>query len=159
MVCNEQAYEAEIDELDQTIRQFANRRSAFSRKEDVRVVESTNTAMVNVVQREVQTINKLADDLLKEVDVLEKNAVAHKREHMVSWAKNGLPEGDDDDFRGVRLGEAVEKAITVRREAITTSRASQLAKVPMIVETVVEEDVAVSDEDLIRLAMEQRLKR
>jgi hypothetical protein len=158
MVCNEKASEEEITKLDEQIRGFASRRSAFSRQQDVRTVESTNTAMVSVINREVETINRIADGLLADIDKIEQEAKAHKRVHQLAWAKNGMPKGDDEDFQGVRLGDAMENVLKMRRDAVQTVRGNQLSKVPLIVEPVVEEEAELSEEQLIRMALDARKK-
>jgi hypothetical protein len=70
--------------------------------------------------------------------------------------KNGLSEGDDDDSRGVRLVEAMESVIKVRREAITTAKNAQLRKLPIIVQEADAVEEVVTDEELLRLALEPR---
>jgi hypothetical protein len=75
---------------------------------------------------------------------------------MLSWAKNGLSEGDDDDFRGVRLGEPIESVIKVRREAITTAKNAQLRQLPIIMQEADAVEEVVTDEELLRLALEAR---
>jgi hypothetical protein len=157
MVCTERLYEEEIEKLDQQIRSFANKRSAFTRSIDT--VSSRDDAMVSVITREVEKINALADTLLDELKTVETGVIEHKKEHMVAWAKNGLPEGDDDDFRGVRLGEAMENVIKVRREAITAAKNAQLRKIPVIVQHVDDVTDVVTEEELLKLAVEARKQR
>jgi hypothetical protein len=163
IVCTESAYESEIRDLDAEIRRFANKRSPFSRREKTPTIRASDTDMVEIVSKEVETLRVVTEELNQKIDAIEKGVVAHKKEHMISWAKRGLPEDDptrpdevDDDFRGVRLGEAMEKVIKLRRDAIRAAHDHQAAKIPLIVldEPAVED--VVSEEDLIALAQARR---
>lgn len=153
MVCVESLYEAEVEQLDQEIRAYATRRSPFARKGGDSTVQSTDTTMVQIVNREVEAINTLADDLQKKIDALEKDVTAHKKEHMLDWAKRGLPEEEDDyDYKGVVLGDAMEAALKTRREAVAVAKAAHAAKIPLIVEPPAEAHVEMTDEELMALA-------
>lgn len=164
IVCTEAAYESEIRDLDAEIRRFANKRSPFSRREKTPTIKASDTDMVEIVGKEVETLRAATEELNQKIDAIEKGVVDHKKEHMISWAKRGLPETDqtkpddvDDDFRGVRLGEAMEKVIKIRREAIRAAHDHQAAKIPLIVPDEPAVEDVVSEEELIALAQARRL--
>ena len=158
MVCNEKASQQQIEAMDKKIAGFGRRPSAFKSNQPV---PSDNEQQVAKITREVEAIHRHADDLLHDIKGMLQDAEAHKRVHLVEWAKRGCPEDEaDEDFVGIELGNALESALERRKEAVEAVRAQLMGKVPLVVEAETHHDESpLSDEQLIAIAKAALVKK